>query len=283
MNPERITVFTKPWTEPLPGLADKLARLGVAGVELPVRAGWQVPPDADVAAGLRRAVRDFAAAGLAIDSIASEARADIVAACGEAGVPLIRIMAPIDRRLGYAASVDALRRRLDALLPQLERSGVCIGVQNHSGHYVGSAVGLMQLLAPYDPARVCAVFDMAHCALAGEPTDLAVDIARTHITRLVNFKSGHLRRQNGPGEPTRWRVHWGTHADAAYAWADYVQALRAIGYRGAYNLPAEYSDAAGGGHCQGDAVLPQLAEDLAQLRALLAARPAPPTPATPAH
>ena len=40
-----ITVFTKPWTEDLGAMADKLAALGVDGVELAVRPGYQVVPE----------------------------------------------------------------------------------------------------------------------------------------------------------------------------------------------------------------------------------------------
>lgn len=81
----RISVFTKPWTEPLAALAHKLAALGLDGVELAVRPGYQVPPDHHVAAGRRQAVRSFAAAGLVIDSIASDINERTNAAGGAAG------------------------------------------------------------------------------------------------------------------------------------------------------------------------------------------------------
>lgn len=273
MTTDRITVFTKPWTEPLAGLAQKLAGLGLDGVELAVRPGYQVAPDEQVAAGLREAVRIFDAAGLVIDSITSTVNERIIGACGDAGIGLIRIMVPIDMQQGYAASVAALRLQLDAMLPHLERHGVAIGVQNHYGYFVGSAAGLMQMIGAYDPARVCAVLDMAHCAVAGEPTDMAVDIAKSHVTRLVNFKSAFRHRHNGPEEEARYKVHWTTHQHGAYSWGDYVKALRAIGYRGSFCLHSEYSDPSGKGQRMGDGVLPFLREDLAHLRGLLDAMP----------
>ncbi len=269
MKSGRITVFTKPWTGPLEGLAEKIAALGFDGVELAVRPGYQVTPDENVTAGLLDAVRTFKAHGLVIDSIASEVSERTIAACGDAGIDLIRTMAPIDMTQGYAASVDGYRRHYDSMLPLLDRHGVTLGVQNHYGYFIGSAAGLMQLVGHYAPKHVCAVLDMAHCGVAGEPTDMAVNIAKSHITRLVNFKSAFRKRQNGPEEEARFRVHWTTHQHGAYSWKDYVTALREMGYRGSFCLPAEYSDPSGKGQRMGDGILPLVREDLAHLRSLL--------------
>ena len=200
-----ISVFTKPWTDPLPELADKLAALGVDGVELAVRPGYQVTPET-AATGLKGAARILGERGLRILSIASVADEPTIAACGEAGVPLIRIMAPIDIDLGYIGSVTKLQRELDALVPALERHQVAIGVQNHYGFFVGSAVGLLHLLQPFDPRQVCAVLDMAHCAVDGEPVAMAVDILKDRLNGLVNFKSAYHARVSNPEEEAVYAV-----------------------------------------------------------------------------
>src|SRR3546814_12860886 len=64
-----LTVFTKPWTDPLPQLADKVAALGLGGVELAVRPGYQVVPET-VGRDLPMAARVFAGQELRIRSIA---------------------------------------------------------------------------------------------------------------------------------------------------------------------------------------------------------------------
>jgi sugar phosphate isomerase/epimerase len=267
-----ISVFTKPWTDPLPALADKLAALGVDGVELAVRPGYQVTPET-AAAGLKDAVGILGARGLRILSIASVADEATIAACGDAGVPLIRIMAPIDMTLGYLGSVTRLQRRLDALLPALDRYGVTIGVQNHYGLFVGSAVGLLHLLQPFDRRLVCAVLDMAHCAVDGEPVALAVDIVKDRLNGLVNFKSAYHARVSNPEDEAVFAVKWTTHRYGGYSWREFARALDGIGYAGTYCLPAEYSDPLGKPQRMGDDVLPYLREDLAHLRAVLAEAP----------
>ena len=73
-----------------------------------MRPGYQVTPET-AAAGLKDAVRILGERGLTIPSIASIADEATIAACGDAGVPLIRIMAPIDMKVGYIArSIEAI-------------------------------------------------------------------------------------------------------------------------------------------------------------------------------
>ncbi|MSU89116.1 TIM barrel protein [Rhodobacteraceae bacterium 2CG4] len=266
-----ITVFTKPWTEDLGAMADKLAALGVDGVELAVRPGYQVVPET-VSRDLPRAAARLAESGLTVPSIASGYDEATIAACGEAGVGVIRICAGIDMAKGYLASVDAYRRAFDAALPALEKHGVAIGVQNHHGHNVGSAIGLRHMLEGYDPRQVCAVLDMAHCALDGEPVDMAVDIVKDRMNGLVNFKSAYYHRVTGPEEDeARFRVQWTTHDHGGYSWRALVQELRKIGFEGTFCMPAEYSPPFGveGKQRMGDAPLPLLRHDLAHLRALI--------------
>ena len=65
-----FTVFTKPWRDkPLAELARFVRDLGFQGVELPVRPGYQVPPE-NVTKGLPEAGKIFADHGLKIGTIA---------------------------------------------------------------------------------------------------------------------------------------------------------------------------------------------------------------------
>lgn len=264
-----ISVFTKPWTDPLPHLANKLNALGFEGVELAVRPGYQVVPE-NVSTDLPKAVKLLEAAGLKTPSIAGDTDEATIEACGAAGVGIIRICASIDMNRGYQASVDAFRRTFDALLPALERNNVAIGVQNHYGHHIASAVGLAHALAGYDPRQVCGVLDMGHCAVDGEPVDMAVDIVAPHMNGLVNFKSACHLRANGPELEAEYVVHWTTHEHGGYNWRELVTALHKKGFQGTFCMPAEYSQQAGvKGQRMGDDVLPFVRHDLAHLKSLV--------------
>lgn len=264
-----LTLFTKPWPDlPLRDLGRLVKGLGLDGVELPVRPGFQVPPER-AARGLPEAARILAQEGVKIGSVAGNADEATVAACREAGVPIIRVCLAVDMRIGYRASEERIRREFDALLPALRRSGVRIGVQNHCGNMVGSAIGVMHLIEGYDPAVVSAVLDPAHCAVAGEPPEMAIDIAWSHLS-LVNFKAASHRRTNGPNAPeAAWEVHWTTAQHSGYSWKAAVAELKRRDYGGDICLPAEYSDWRKEGHLMGDDVIPLLSWDVAFLKRLM--------------
>ncbi len=245
MNPQQIkfSLFTKPWRTPLPELAQFAARLGFDGIELPVRPGYQVLPE-NVARDLPAAARLLADHGLKIFSVAPPGGPigePFIAACAEAGVPVIRVMAPIGED-GYLASVARLQREYDALLSLLEKHGGQIGVQNHCDRMVCNAMGLRHLMERYDPRLIGAVWDAAHNALNGEEPELAIDIIWSHLC-MVNLKNAFWRRVGGPeAEDVRWRPWWTTGRQGLASWPRVAAELRRRAYRGVICLTAEYSD-----------------------------------------
>jgi len=265
----RITVFAKPW----PGLSiAELARfvkeLGVAGVELPVRTTYPVNPE-NITTELPKAAKIFRDHGLVIGSVAGDTDEKTIAACGEAGIALIRICVGIDMKIGYKATEGKVRAQFDALIPALEKHKVAIGVQNHCDFMVGSAIGLMHLIEQYDPKHVCAVLDPAHCAVNGEPEAMALDIVLSHLG-LVNFKSASHWRVNGPDEEeAKWKILWTTAAHAGYSWRTMVRCLRERDYTGDICLPAEYSDPNGPGQIMGDAATTLVKKDIGTIKKLL--------------
>lgn len=264
-----MTVFTKPWPDKgLAELADFVAGLGLDGVELPVRPGFQVPPE-KVAADLPRAAKVFNEHGVAIRSVAGPEDEATIAAMGEAGIPILRVMAKIDMKIGYLASVEQMRRRWDALLPALEKNKVTIGVQNHCDYFVGSAMGLVSLIGKYDRRHVAAVLDPAHCGLAGEPDDLAIEVAWPHLA-LVNLKSGFWRMATGPEvEDVQWKKYWTSGRFGITSWPTVVRELKRRGYQGDYCLTAEYSNPDGSGDLKGEAVDRLIKQDVALARSLI--------------
>jgi len=260
-NGVSFTVFTKPWKMPLPELGRFVRGLGFDGVELPVRPGYQVPPES-VAKGLPEAARVLAGFGLRIASIAGPTDEPTMAACAEAGVPIIRICVGIDAEKGYLAEEARLQREYDALVPLLDRYGVTLGIQNHCDLCVANAMGMRSLIGRYDPKHFGAVWDPAHCALDGERPELAIDIVWSHLC-MVNLKNAVWAETSPPDAAVaEWRSRWVAGRKGLCHWPTVAALLKKRGYRGPVCLTAEYSD-----H---DATDRLIADDIAFARSLFA-------------
>jgi len=255
-----FSVFTKAWkTVPLGRLGELVRGMGFEAVELPLRPGFQVVPER-AGRDLPAAARKLEAEGVTIRSVAAAADESTIMACADAGVPLIRIMAPIRTAESYAAAEERYRREFDALLPVLDRAGVTLGVQNHAGRQVANAIGLRSLIGGYDPQLVAAVWDAGHEALAGSEPDLAIDIIWAHL-RVVNLKNAIWLQTAETGTASaEWSPYWTAGCLGLSPWPRVAAELRRREYAGTVCLTAEYSGAV--------SVERQAAEDLAFARTL---------------
>jgi sugar phosphate isomerase/epimerase len=235
---------------------------GFDGIELPVRPGYQVTPER-AQQDLPAAARLLADYGLRIFSIAvprGPVAKELVAACAEAGVPVIRITVVVGPE-GYMAAEARARRELEALLPVLRQHGVTLGVQNHCDQMVCNAMGLRRLLEPFDRRSVAAVWDAAHNALNGEGPEMAIDIIWDHLC-MVNLKNAYWRRVNGPeAEVAEWRPWWTSGPQGLASWPRVAAELKRRAYRGVVCLTAEYSEEA--------AVVRLISQDIQFARRLL--------------
>jgi sugar phosphate isomerase/epimerase len=256
-----FSVFTKPWqTLSLSQLGELIRDLGFDGIEFPVRPGYQVEPEN--VRDLPRAAKRLAEFGVKICSVAGPTDEATIAACAEAGVPTLRVMARIADGESYLDAEDRFRREYDVLVPLLDQYGVQLGVQNHCGRFVANAVGLMRLVHDYDPSHVGVVWDAAHEALEGGLPDLALDTAWSHLC-MVNLKNAVRQRTSGPeAEVAQWKVYWTSGRQGLASWPRVAEELKARSFQGVVCLTAEYSD-----H---DAVERLIAEDMAFARALFA-------------
>jgi len=219
-------------------LGEFVSGLGFDGVEFPVRPGYQVEPEN--VKDLPRAAKVLGEFGVKILSVAGPTDEATIAACAEAGVPVIRVMAGINKGESYLEAESRYRRTYDGLVPLLERYGVQLGVQNHFGRFVANAIGLRRLVEPYDPRNIGIVWDAAHEALNGNDLDLALDVPEAEVAA--------------------WRVTWTAGCHGQASWPVVVDELKARGYEGTICLPAEYSDE--------DSVERLIAQDIAFVRAL---------------
>ncbi len=234
-----FSVFTKPWKMPTPELGDLISALGFTGVELPVRPGYQVEPEN--VEDLPEAAEQLAEHGVKITSIAGPTDERTIAACADAGVPIIRTCVSVGDE-GYMATEAQTQREFDEKVPLLDRYGVTIGVQNHADRNVGSAAGTLRLIENYDPRHIAAVWDPAHCALCGEQPELAVDILWSHLC-MVNLKNAIWNRVSGPeAEVAQWSRSWTTGRHGLASWPQVAEVLKQRGWEGVLCLSATYSD-----------------------------------------
>lgn len=236
-----FSVFTKPWrTLPLARLGEMVSGLGFDGIEFPLRPGYQVEPEN--VADLPRAAKRLAEFDVRILSVAGPTDEATIAACAEAGVPIIRVMARVNEGENYLDAEARFRREYDALVPLLDKYGVKLGVQNHCGRFVGNGVGLRRLIEKYDPAHIGAVWDAAHEALAGGPLDLALDTVWSHLC-MVNLKNALWQRTNGPeAARAQWKIYWTSSRHGLASWSQVSAELKARNFEGIVCLTAEYSD-----------------------------------------
>ena len=237
-----LTVFTKPWKmDSLEKLAERIAGFGFQGVELPVRDGYQVNPG-NYREALAKAAAALGSRKLIIESVAGPIDADLIKVMGQNGVKILRIMLGADPKKNYIEQEEAYYRTVSELLPVLESNRVILGIQNHVGNFIGcDAAGLMRFVGRFPKAQVAAVLDLAHCALTGEITEFALDIAASHLA-MVNIKSGSRRRANNENAAeAEWKIVWTTGRHGVLSWKLAANELRRRNYTGPICLTAEYS------------------------------------------
>jgi sugar phosphate isomerase/epimerase len=228
----RWSVFTKPWSG-LPGdeLGKLVADLGFTGAEIPVRDTAYVTP-ATAEAQLPGFVEQLRAEGVEPISIASDLSESAFSACAKAGVPMIRIMAPIGPD-GYATSVRRIRRELEDCVALVQQYDVQVGVQPHHGRFVTSSLGVMQLLDGL-PEQFKVVWDAAHDALAGDDPAITLDLVRPRLG-IVNLKNAnYVRTDDG------WKTWFGQATEGLSDWPTVLHNLNT--YTGPICLTAQYSD-----------------------------------------
>ncbi|QIK73700.1 sugar phosphate isomerase/epimerase [Propioniciclava coleopterorum] len=241
MSEPMWVLFTKRWA-PLPPepLGEVVAGLGFDGIELPVRPGSWVSPE-DAAERLPAMVEGLRRAGVAVASIAAEPTPAVLAACGDAGVDLIRVMVAVDP----ADPLGSVARQRDAwvaLESDCERFGVRIGVQQHRGAYVATTLGVMGLLAEA-PKHLVMVWDACHDALTGADPAVSLDLAAPRLA-MANLKNAAFRDVSATAGARPQEIWYAPGRHGVTDWARVLGLLAERGWDGPICLTAELSDAA---------------------------------------
>jgi len=251
----KYIVFTKPWKNiTLEQLGEFVKNLGFDGVEYPLRDGYQVQPS-DGIKGVKRLADVLGSFGVTVDSIAggidvkftsdnkvAGVNEELFAACGEAGVGIIRICQGLDKKIGFFENLGQIKRTYDAVVPYCEKYNVTLGVQMHCDSNISSAAETYMLLKDYNPKHIAAVWDSGHNGLTGTEPCFALDTVWAMLC-MVNFKAAYWKLKTGPEkDEASWTAYWTTAQHALGSWRDAVNHLKKRGYDGIICMPAEYSD-----------------------------------------
>lgn len=237
------SVFSKAWHAlSIPELGAALKDLGFNGVELALRPGFHGlgPENTDKLPEAARGLEEF---GVKIRAVAGPLDEPTIAACGEAGIPFVRICAEVcNNGSNFFDDVTEHQKHWDSLLPSLESAGVAILVQNHFSPSLANAAELLFALQKYDPRHVCAAWDAGHSGLEGSRVPQELDIIASHMRVLV-LKSAFYNRVSAADDPVaEWGLSWTTGRQGRAEWPWVAEELKKRGFAGDIFLSAEYDD-----------------------------------------
>lgn len=190
-----LIVFSKHFQSlDIPALISTLKSVGASGADLCVRPGYPVEPET-AAETLPAAARDFKAAGLSIPLITTPGDfiapgkavvEKLFAACGRAGVGLVKLGYWQVDADGYWPTVGRVRRDLEGFGKLAAKHGVKVLVHNHSGAHLGlNSSAAMDLVGGLDARSVGVFADPGHLAICGEPLPMALDIVKGYLAAIA--------------------------------------------------------------------------------------------------
>lgn len=262
-----ISVFTKPLQSfSFEQLGVEVAKMGFAGIELPVRKKGHIDPAA-AEEELPKAVAAFEKAGVELTILTSDIRhpddphaAKLLRTAKRLGIKAYRAGwfryrtgIPVRKQIAdYTPRV----RELAAFNKELGIQGL---LQNHSGaKYVGSAIwDYAILLEDVDPDALGVAFDLAHATVEGGKTwPNHVDIIWPHVRAL------YAKDFAWKGKKTEWLPFGRGNVDTSF-----YRRLRSMPFDGPISLHVEYERGA-----DPQRFVKLMKRDLAALRAALALR-----------
>ncbi|MEV0353321.1 sugar phosphate isomerase/epimerase [Nonomuraea sp. NPDC050680] len=236
----RLLAFTKPFGSlDAPQLAEAVASVGAEGADLLVREGQTVSPaDPD---GIAVVAAELGRRGLTLDVVTTDlldvgADAErLIAACGESGVPLVRVgFYRYDPAIGYHRQLEEARAALTRLAGLADRHGVRLAIQLHHGTIHPSASLALALAGDLKDVRFYA--DPGNQAKEGsEAWALNVDLLGDRMA-CMGVKNAVWR-----SGPDGWTCDWQPFADGGVVrWAEIIPGLRERGYSGVLSLHVHY-------------------------------------------
>ncbi|MDQ8736193.1 TIM barrel protein [Paenibacillus sp. LHD-38] len=221
-------------------LGKLVSGLGFNGIELAVRPGYQVEPEA-AEKGIPNAVKQLKEYGLEVVSLAATPTEAVLAGCQAAGIPIIRVLKGIDLKVGYDASIEQLKKEMEELIPLCEKYKVAIGLQNSCGAMISNSMEIRNFIQSFNTDAIGAVWDSAHSALCGEEPEQGLSIIWQHL-KMINLKNAYYRRTNGFESAPIWEKYFTTGDNGLSDWSRIAAYLNERSFSGSICFAHEYTD-----------------------------------------
>ncbi|MBX6311663.1 MAG: TIM barrel protein [Isosphaeraceae bacterium] len=253
-------------------------RAGFDGLDLTLRPGGHVPPDA-AEVGLAEAKRAADAAGVAIPMI-STALTDADSPHAEAIFAAAAHYGARRLKLGYweyqpfgtlTTQIEQARDRLRRLVRLGRKYHVLPCVHCHSGRYLAAGGTMLYLiLRDFEPEEVGAYIDPMHMTIEGGRAgwELGLDLVAPWVA-LVGVKNFRWRpaERDGFGQQ-RWRWEYCPLADGQAPLPEFMAYLKQLKYDGVVSLHSEYKGETSFRRLSTPELLAQSAADLRYLKSL---------------
>ena len=275
MKTDQLCVFSKHLAgPPLSEVAEKLAQMGITGIDLTVRPGGHIEPE-NAAEALPRAAEELMRHGVRIAQITT----NITDAHDKNTRPLLEAAAKCGigfYKLGYYSykefgTLRKLRTEVAAKMQDLAHLSLEIGLQagfhNHSHNFFGASLwDIDYVLQNVSPRAIGLYFDPAHATIEGNSSGWkqGLDLMKERVVMLAVKDFTWVERGYAGGR--RFGVQWCPLQTGNTRWNEVLPLLQTLNFSGPISLHSEYQ----GGHSWRDLstneVFAQTAEDAAVFR-----------------
>jgi sugar phosphate isomerase/epimerase len=224
-------------------LAERVQATGFDAIELPVRPGYQCPPQ-EAAERLVPVVERLRELGIEVPIVTAPVveptdplTQAIYEACGRAGVHYLR---PGYWRVeggGYWEAFRRARRQVKGLEQLSQRTGVKTALHIHSGKFLTSTCATThRLVEGCSPQRVGVYLSPPHMALDGEDVEMGLGIVGKYLC-LVDHKNFAWERRD-----SEWHRAGVSSWDGLVDWRQVIELLDEVGYDDILCFHPEYDD-----------------------------------------
>lgn len=232
----------------LEDIGSAASELGFDGIDLLIRRGHQVEPDApdQIAMAVHQLEQHGLTVPMATMDLTDPARFQtekLFAACADARIRTIRLgYWSYDPKIGYRVILDKARRDLDTLTQLARVAGVKLAIQLHGGTIHGSGSQTAILLQDHDPLVLGAYPDPGNQVVQDgwEDWRFTFDVLKPWLC-CVGVKNGFWFPAHLADSGQRhWTSDWAGLSEGMVPWDDIMTFLATTGYDGSLSFHSHY-------------------------------------------